>query len=706
MATDARLQTASDYRADIDGLRAVAVLSVMLYHLSARWLPGGFVGVDVFFVISGFVVSASLTHAPRDGFHHFVAFFYARRLLRIGPALVLVLLASVLAASLFIPRAWLSEFNERTALYAFFGLSNWVLQSNADTYFAPRAEFNPYTHTWSLGVEEQFYVAFPFLFFAWVKLRERPSGRRTATTALALLGTASLAACVWATKHQPAAAFYGIAFRFWELAVGVLLFQLTAGAGNTTAPDSRRVLRLLAAAAPWLGAAVIATSFALVDATAFPWFWALPPVLGAAAIIGGCNASTAHPVRRLLAHPVAVWIGKRSYSLYLWHWPVLVLLRWTTGLDDPGTRTAALVISFTLATLAYRWVELPVRHHRGLARLSPAARIALLLAMIVLAWAIARVMLVQQRYLSLSTVARNADDWYVTSRMPQQLLPPGSSTRHCEVSIKYRALAGGQIISFEPAGCPATIGPATGRLSVIGDSHATAYLPLFDQLSAELGIKVHVYTYPGCAFVDLRMPMNIGRGPGCVDFTRKAVAEVAREAGRGDLLFLASLRQPRFSDQWAAFDEREVLAVAQGDTFRQWTREARDEAPALLQPVLSAGVKILFDAPKPVFLSPTFRCADWFNRSNPVCRGGLEQPRSVLENLRAPVLASINSVAGGNPAISVWDSFPLLCPEPTCHALRAQRPLFFDGDHLSAYGNAQLYPAFRDTITALMKSNP
>ncbi|MEO7255959.1 MAG: acyltransferase, partial [Casimicrobium sp.] len=184
---------ASAYRNDIDGLRALAVLSVMLYHLSASIMPGGFVGVDIFFVISGFVVSASLANVATERaghllrFDRFVAFFYARRLARIGPALILVLLTTALLATLFVPRAWLSEFNERTGLYAFYGLSNWVLQTNVDTYFAPRAEFNPYTHTWSLGVEEQFYVVFPFLFFLWVAAR-RTLTRRMATASLIGLG--------------------------------------------------------------------------------------------------------------------------------------------------------------------------------------------------------------------------------------------------------------------------------------------------------------------------------------------------------------------------------------------------------------------------------------------------------------------------------------------------------------------------------------
>jgi peptidoglycan/LPS O-acetylase OafA/YrhL len=686
--------TAAAYRGDIDGLRAVAVISVMLYHLTSSWLPGGFVGVDIFFVISGFVVSASLAAAPHDRFHRFVAFFYARRLMRIGPALVLVLLVSALAATLLIPRAWLSGFNEKTALYAFFGLSNWVMQTNADTYFAPRAEFNPYTHTWSLGVEEQFYLVFPFLFFAWVALRDRKPGRVLATTLLAGLGLASFVACVYATKNAPANAFYSIFCRFWELAVGVLLYQISERSSTQRSSAATTALN----AVPWLGAIAIIVTFAYANALAFPWFWAVPPVLGAACLIGGFHANTAHPLRHLLGHPACVWIGKRSYSIYLWHWPVFVVLRWTVGLDDTVTRVAALAVSFALAAASYRWVELPIRHHAGLMRRAPIVRIAAMLAMIVIGWGVTKILFTQQKNLSLSTVSRQADDWYVTSQMPPQLMAKAQYPRRCETAMEYRSVAGGQVISYVSAKCTEDTEKITQRLNVIGDSHATAYLPMFDQLSAETGLRVNVYTFPGCGFLDLRLPMNVGRGPGCVEFTQAATQDIVSTAKAGDVVFLAALRQPRFTDQWAAFNETDVLTAVRNDLSKQWLQQARDEAPALLQPFIATGMTVLFDAPKPVFRSPAFRCADVFNATNPVCRGGLTQSREALQTLREPVVANLAAIANKFPQVRVWDPFPTLCPSETCSAMDAKRPLFFDGDHLSAYGNAKLYPEFREVI--------
>jgi peptidoglycan/LPS O-acetylase OafA/YrhL len=348
----------ANYRPDTDGLRAIAVLSVIAYHLNSAWLPGGFVGVDIFFVISGFVVAASLLHAPQHSFAKFAAFFYARRLMRIAPALIVVLIVSALLATLFIPRAWLSVFSDKTALHAVFGLSNWFMQRNTNNYFTPHAEFNPYTHTWSLGVEEQFYLIFPFLFFVWLKLRNRSIVGANAL--LITLGVASLVASALAITHAPTSAFYSILYRFWELAVGVALFQFSTRSTAKTVNTGR--LRTLAAnALPWIGITTIAYAFAYVRTTAFPWPWVVLPVIGAACLIGGSAANVAHPLRKLISTGALVWIGKRSYSLYLWHWPILLLCagRWVLKVlctNSPLLRQRCLPLLFPIVGSKCRFV--------------------------------------------------------------------------------------------------------------------------------------------------------------------------------------------------------------------------------------------------------------------------------------------------------------------------------------------------------------
>ena len=343
------------YRADIDGLRAIAVLSVMLYHLNSSWLPGGFIGVDIFFVISGFVVTGALVASRTKSALGLIGEFYARRLARIMPALVLVLCITALLATLFIPHAWLSGLSERTALFAFAGLSNWVMQQNDDTYFAPRAEFNPYTHTWSLGVEEQFYLVAPLIIFLWLRARSAPHGLpldRWFFALLFLLCTASFVGCLYATETYPAAAFYFFGSRFWELGVGSLLYLVTFG----RKPSTGYVRRAIDSILPWFGAFLACLACALATADRFPWPWALPAVLGSIFIIGGVQADTAAAIRRLLAASPLIWIGKRSYSLYLWHWPIYVLLRWTIGINTVPVQMIAFATSFAIATLSYRYV--------------------------------------------------------------------------------------------------------------------------------------------------------------------------------------------------------------------------------------------------------------------------------------------------------------------------------------------------------------
>jgi hypothetical protein len=137
---------------------------------------------------------------------------------------------------------------------------------------------------------------------------------------------------------------------------------------------------------------------------------------------------------------------------------------------------------------------------------------------------------------------------------------------------------------------------------------------------------------------------------------------------------------------------------------KQWQQQAQDEASALLQPFFVSGLAVMFDAPKPLFRSPAFRCSDVFNAGNPICRGGLTQPRESLQKLRAPVVDNLTALANQWPQMHIWDPFPVLCPNDSCSAFEAGRPLFFDGDHLSAYGNARLYPAFRDVVLSTMSA--
>lgn len=303
------------YLAHIDGLRAIAVLAVIAYHLDAGWLPGGFTGVDVFFAISGFVVSASVARLPAVGAGAALLRFYARRFLRIAPALLVCLLATALAAALFIPESWLSEASDRTGRMALVGLSNWVLASTGNDYFAPRTEFNPYMHTWSLGVEEQFYLVFPLLFLAW----SRGWPGRFCSLALFALATAASLLYAWTRSRTPGHeidAFYLTTTRFWQLGAGVLLYQLLAldgqgGAAGWRMPAAVRAALLLSAAG--------CLGYGLWSARPghSPWMDGLWPVLGTLGLIGLLQGHAHGWMGRALSVRPLLAIGRISYSLYL-----------------------------------------------------------------------------------------------------------------------------------------------------------------------------------------------------------------------------------------------------------------------------------------------------------------------------------------------------------------------------------------------------
>ncbi len=682
----------SAYLPHVDGLRALAVLAVIVYHLNAAWLPGGFVGVDVFFVISGYVVTASLATRAHESIGRFIAGFYARRLIRVAPALLVMLLVTALFCVLFVPPGWLSGVGDKTLIYAFFGLSNVLLARNTETYFAPRAEYNAATHTWSLGVEEQFYLLVPLLLFGWLSLRLR--GHRRAWIFLALIVLLALASLIfarWAQSHAPLHAFYSLASRFWELAVGALLC-LWVGARATR---QRRSADWAGSVTAWAGLGLLIASYTLTPMAQFPWPFALLAVAASALLIGLSDvAPPKDVVRRVLASPTLVAVGLRSYSLYLWHWPVFVLMRWTVGLGSTAHQAMAIAITLLLAECSFRFVEQPIRQSAWLRSRRVSVQLVLLLSAVFGAALMAHGFFAIRPWVTQSTVPKNAADWYATDRMTGM-----TSSRQCSVDLRYRAIAGSNVVEYHPRDCKQSTNAV--QLFVLGDSHAGAYLAMFDQFAAETGAVVRVYHLPGCPFLPLHTPMAEVSGGACVAPAKAALADVTALSKPNDIAFLPSLRVHRFSDQWSRLDERAARAMMTGEHATAQRARSLTEATLWLADWNDKPLRVLVELPKPVFHAPPFRCSDRFNRGNEVCAGGLSIERADMLGYREPVVMSIESLARGNPRISAWDPLPTLCPDAICGALRGDTPLYFDGDHLSAAGNRLLYPSFKRAVCAI-----
>jgi peptidoglycan/LPS O-acetylase OafA/YrhL len=344
--TPPSISVGSGYRPDIDGLRAIAVLAVLVYHAFPSALPGGFVGVDVFFVISGYLISRHiLEELATSSFS--IRGFYVRRVRRIFPALILVLSACLGFGWLMLTPGEYERLGRHEFAGALF-LAN-ILSWREAGYFDTAADTKPLLHLWSLGIEEQFYIVWPLLLALLWRVR-----RWLGWSMAGLIGL-SLALSLYTVRHDPVADFYSPLTRFWELAIGAVLAWLAhqQRAQALMAPQATRL--------SWLGLALLVVALLFIDSSdAFPGAWALLPTLGAALLIQAGPAAL--PNQILLVWRPMVWIGLISYPLYLWHWPLLTYARILAG-ETPAihVRWMLLVLSFLLAWLTWRYVERPLR---------------------------------------------------------------------------------------------------------------------------------------------------------------------------------------------------------------------------------------------------------------------------------------------------------------------------------------------------------
>lgn len=449
------------YRPDIDGMRALAIAAAMLYH--AHWgAPGGYVGVDVFFVISGFLIGSQLLGELRTGRIDLVA-FWERRARRILPALVLMLLGTAVASAFFLLPADFASFGSSLAAQTVF-TSNHYFAANAG-YFGTETVTKPLLHTWSLAVEEQFYLLFPLVLLLLAKLP-----RRIAVSAFVALCGASLLYSAYVARHDPRAAYYFMASRAWELGLGVVV---AACPPFKLGPVLRESLGIAG-----LGMIVVAAT-TFQGGMPFPGFAALLPCGGAALLILAGRSSPTFAGRLLSPRPV-VFLGKISYSLYLWHWPAIAWVSYVR-LDSPSNtlKGAAYLGALAAAIVSWKYVETPFRTRAWVVRRSryfwiAGATIATLCG--------------------LGLAIREGDGYPV--RLPSRVVKYAAGrTDYVPAYCEDLTLAQAQSGNFVPLGSTRPDAPVD--FFVCGDSHAMSLFPALDALGRSHGVRGYAAAHGG-----------------------------------------------------------------------------------------------------------------------------------------------------------------------------------------------------------------
>jgi peptidoglycan/LPS O-acetylase OafA/YrhL len=485
------LSSAAEFRPDIEGLRGIAILLVLLFHAGLPWTPGGFVGVDVFFVISGFLITGKLWRESQQPGGLNITRFYAWRIRRLLPAaLVAVALISLVGLLLAAPldRSELAADGAASAL----SIANMRFIGSVD-YFAATTSPSPFLHFWSLSVEEQFYLVWPALI---VLLTWRGGSSRRLIAALLIGVVASFALSIWLTDTSPARAFYLLPTRVWQLGVGGLLALI--GVMGT----SRR-----AGALAWAGLAAVAVAgVALTAEMPYPGLAALLPTAGAVALLYG-GAAPSGPVRLLAAAPLR-FLGKISYSLYLWHWPLLVLPlmfleRALTGVEVVASVAVAIGVSW----LSWRFVEQPFRYGDRSRRATSWSAIRVGVAGI-LSVALFTQGLAAALPSSAVTVQPTpspsgspvASDGPIT--LPADLTPSLASARDDEERLR-----GDGCLAFErvttPPNCEYGVKGSAITIALVGDSHASHWFPAIEAIALERGWRLVTFVKVSCSFTTL-----------------------------------------------------------------------------------------------------------------------------------------------------------------------------------------------------------
>ena len=641
------------YRGDIEGLRAVAILLVVADHARVTWLRGGFVGVDVFFVLSGYLITALLVQDIVENGGIRFARFYARRFRRLLPALALMLVCvSVLAAMLLAPSDQATQ--ATAAASAAVWLSNLHFAFSTLDYFGPTAAHNLFLHTWSLGVEEQFYLVWPallaLLLGGW-RLHRTHLNIGRLKLAMIAIALASLTACVSWTYLSPQLAFYMMPARAWQFALGALTLLYFGTPDRDAHPDgepgpsapatgrSRGLIRW----AGWAGLLMILLAAVLFDSDmSYPGWRALLPSIGAAAVLAAGARAAGGGVARALSWRPMQEVGRVSYSLYLWHWPILLLGGALIALDDPVHRLALVAISLIIAVLSYRCFEAPIRRNAKLVS-KPRLLVFGALALMVIINALAL------RWYG------SAKDWM---NLPLQRT---FREAHVDAPVIYAMGCDDWFHSARVRICAFGPSNAAHTAVLMGDSIAGQWTPAVAEVFNRPGWRLLILTKSSCPMVDA--PYFYGRigreYTECATWRKEGLKQLVTL--KPDVVIFSSFPTGAITEQQWINGSAAVLQRINGSVGRIFVLRATPRLPFDGPDCLSA------EKWQPALLVRPDECkaTAYWPQNNRVYAALMQAVRSFKN-------------------VSTLDMNDLICPAGICAAERNGKIVFRDNQHLTA----------------------
>lgn len=658
------------YRAEIDGLRAFSVVAVIINHFNKDILPGGYFGVDIFFVISGYVITSSLYGRPSKDFKDFISGFYERRIKRLVPALSVFVLVTSIAISLFNPEP---ESQLGIGKRALFGFSNITLYNQSADYFAQSTDFNVFTHTWSLGVEEQFYILFPCLIWFSGFGRQTKNSARNLFLVIGTLALVSLIGFLYLYPRDQSAAYFLMPSRFWEIAAGCLVFiGFQKRASNEQLLEKIPPLLILALI---VGVMYLPMSWATTSTVAV--------VILSSVLIASLKQQTA--AYKIFTNPKVVYIGLISYSLYLYHWGVLSISRWTIGIHW-WTVPFQVTLILCLAVASNRWIETPLRNGNWFGKRWKTLAIGggtLFVVSLLLLMLGKSKNLIYTGTTNLLLERNRVTDFYLNTHCDYRGNSPKfdfkkEDAKKCNFGVKL-----GKDSS------------ARQSMFFVGSSHAGSLSGLIGDLGIESGANLYSLYVGATFFPALKeniLPAEYNEQLKKYNKNQKSIEYFIKERVRHGDVVIISNHLELFGTPASPIKANHGNIVARYfDNLNIFTSEMQ-----------SRGVNVILFGPTPYFkdlknfMINTKNCkSEWFRRlPNPNCFQSVER-RNLMESNSTIIKSSLQWEKSFSNA-HFFQPFDSLCPpsQDACTNYINGLIYLYDQDHLNYYGGKALSASF------------